>query len=314
MIYGPGAILSNNFTVGLSSDGKFNVFGEHTIDVVVDISGYFAPPGTGGLYYHPLSKPVRLLDTRANQGNCDGVSAPITGGTSITTLARTTCETLTIPQAAQAIVGNATVINGSGQVGYLTIYPNGVAPPLAANMVYFPEQILSNAFTVSLSAGGEFNIFGERTIDMAIDVAGYYSDEATDANGPGLLFTPLARPLRILDTRANQGNCDAVGTPITGGNSIATVAWLTCETITIPNTARAVLGNVTIINQTAQVGYLTLYPDGLAQPLAANMVYFPGQILSNAFVVGVNTGTGQFRIFAERTLDAIVDVSGYFAP
>ena len=27
-----------------------------------------------------------------------------------------------------------------------------------------------------------------------------------------------------------------------------------------------------------------------------------------------HAGTGQFRIFAERTLDAIVDVSGYFAP
>ncbi|MEP7336645.1 MAG: hypothetical protein ABI977_02680, partial [Acidobacteriota bacterium] len=84
--------------------------------------------------------------------------------------------------------------------------------------------------------------------------------------------------------------------------------------ITIPSTAQTVLGNVTVINQTGLAGYLTLYSDGVAQPLAANMIYFPGQILSNAFVVGLNTGTGQFRIFAERTLDAIVDVSGYFAP
>ena len=34
----------------------------------------------------------------------------------------------------------------------------------------------------------------------------------------------------------------------------------------------------------------------------------------NLPVVGLNAGTGQYRIFAERTLDAIVDVSGYFAP
>ena len=51
----------------------------------------------------------------------------------------------------------------------------------------------------------------------------------------------------------------------------------------------------------------------VAQPVAANMIYSPNQILSNSFVVGVNSITGQFRIFAERTLDAIVDVSGYFA-
>jgi hypothetical protein len=280
----------------------------------VDISGYYAPPGTGGLFYHPLPKPVRLLDTRAGQGNCDSVSAPIAAGTSLTTQARTTCETLTIPAAAQAIVGNATVLNGSGQTGYLTIYPNGVPVPLAASMIYKPGQILSNAFTVSLNASGEFNIFGERTIDMAIDVAGYYSSQATDANGTGLLFTPLLRPLRILDTRAGQGTCDSVSTPITGGTSIATTAWLTCESTTIPNTAQTVLGNVTVINQTAQAGYLTLYPDGVAQPVVANMVYSPSQILSNAFAVRLNSGTGQFRIFAERTLDAVVDISGYFAP
>ncbi|MEP7338039.1 MAG: PQQ-dependent sugar dehydrogenase [Acidobacteriota bacterium] len=314
MIYEPGGIISNNFTVALSGDGKFNVFAERTIDVIVDISGYYAPPGTGGLYYHPLSKPVRLLDTRAGQGNCDSVSTPIPAGTSLTTQARTTCETLTIPAAAQAIVANATVINATAQTGYLTIYPNGVPVPLAANMVYTPGQILSNAFTVGLNTSGEFNIFAERTVDMVVDVAGYYSAEASDVNGAGLLFTPLVRPLRILDTRAGQGTCDSVSAPIAGGSSIAVTAWLTCESTTIPNTARTVLGNVTAINRTGQAGYLTLYPDGIAQPVAANMVYSPGQLLSNAFAVGLNTGSGQFRIFAERTLDAIVDVSGFFAP
>jgi subtilisin family serine protease len=314
MIYGPNNILANNFTVGLSAAGNFNIFGERTIDVVVDVSGYYAPPGTGGLYFHPLPNPVRLLDTRANQGNCDSVVAPIAAGTSLTKLARTTCEGLTIPTAAQAIVGNATALNGSGQFGYLTIYPNGVPAPLAANIVYSPGQFLSNAFTTSLSTGGEFNIFSERTIDMVIDVAGYYSNEAVDVNGPGLLFTPLSRPVRILDTRAMQGNCDSVGAPITEGNSIAVPGRLTCESITIPPTALTVLGNVTVINQTGSVGVLTLYPDGVPQPLTANMIYYPNQTLSNAFVVGVNAGTGHFRIFAERTLDAIVDVSGYFAP
>jgi uncharacterized repeat protein (TIGR01451 family) len=314
MIYGPGGVLSNNFTVGLSASGAFNIFGERTIDVVVDISGYYAPPGATGLYYHPLPKPIRLLDTRPGQGNCDSVSTPITGGTSLSTLARTTCEGLTIPAAAQAIAGNATVINPSAQPGYLTIYPQGVPAPLAANLVYQPGQVLSNAFTVGLGVSGEFNIFGERTIDMVVDVAGYYSSEPVDANGPGLFFTPLARPLRILDTRAGQGNCDSVSTPITGGSSITAQGRLTCESLTIPTSAQAVLGNVTVINQTAASGYLTLFPDGVAQPLAANMIYSPNQILSNSFVVGLNSITGQFRIFAERTLDAIVDVSGYFAP
>jgi hypothetical protein len=314
MIYTPGQIIANNFTVGLGSNGKFNVFGERTIDVVIDISGYYAPPGAGGLYYHPLSKPIRLLDTRPNQGNCDSVSTPIAAGASITTLAHTTCDGLTIPAAAQAIVANATVVNGSGQTGYLTIYPNGVGVPVASNVIYYPGQIIANAFTANLNGSGEFNIFAERMIDVIVDVAGYYSAEVSDANGPGLLFTPLSRPVRILDTRPGQGNCDAVSTPIAGGTSIATPGRLTCEGITIPSAAQSLLGNVTVINQTSQAGYLTLYPDGVATPLISNMVYFPNQLLANAFVVGVNAGTGQFRIFAERTLDAVVDVSGYFSP
>jgi glucose/arabinose dehydrogenase len=314
MIYTPGQIIANNFTVGLSNDGKFNVFGERNIDVVIDISGYYAPPDVGGLYYHPLSKPIRLLDTRANQGNCDSVSTPIAAGTSITTLARTTCEGLTIPQTAQALVANATVVNVSGQLGYMTIYPNGVSVPLASNIIYYPGQILSNAFTVSLDGSGQFNIFAERAIDAIVDVAGYYSAQATDANGQGLLFYPLPRPVRILDTRPNQGNCDSVSTPITGGTSIAVPGRQTCEGIAILAAAQSLLGNVTVINQTSQAGYLTLYPDGVTTPLISNMVYAPNQLLANAFVVGLESGTGQFRIFAERTLDAVVDASGYFAP
>lgn len=314
MIYGASGIISNNFTVGLSAGGSFDIFSERTLDAIVDVSGYFALPGTGGLYYHSLSKPVRLLDTRAGQGNCDNVVTPIQAGTSLTTAARITCEGLTIPATAQAIVGNATVINGSGQSGYMTIYPNGVPAPLVATIVYAPGQILSNAFTSSLDVNGQFNIFSERTIDLVADIAGYYSSEQTDANGTGLLFTPLTRPLRILDTRPGQGNCDNVGSPISGGSSISASGWLTCEGITIPNTARTLLGNVTIINSTASWGFLTLYPDGVAQPLAANMVYSSGIVLSNAFVMGINAGTGQYRIFSEQTIEAIIDVSGYFAP
>src|SRR6185369_1246862 len=104
-----------------------------------------------------------------------------------------------------------------------------------------------------------------------------------------------------MDTRANQGNCDNVGTPIAAGTSIAVPARITCESITIPAAAQSVIGVVTVINSNPIAGYMTMYPDGVPQPLAANMVYFPGQILSNAFVVGLNTTSGQFRIFGERT-------------
>ena len=106
-----------------------------------------------------------------------------------------------------------------------------------------------------------------------IDVAGYYSNEAVDANGAGLLFTPLATPVRLLDTRAGFGNCDSVNAPIGSGTSLTKLAWVTCDGQIIPNNAQAVIGNVTVINQTGLASYLTLYPTGQAAPLAANMIY-----------------------------------------
>src|SRR5262249_528178 len=45
----------------------------------------FTVTQSSGLQFYPLPRPVRLLDTRPG-GNCDSVSTPIPGGTSLTTL------------------------------------------------------------------------------------------------------------------------------------------------------------------------------------------------------------------------------------
>jgi hypothetical protein len=313
MIYAPNQILTNGFTVALSGAGEFRIFAERQIEAIVDISGYFAPPSAGGLFFHPLPKPVRLLDTRAGQGNCDSVNSPISAGANLVVQGRGTCEGLTIPTAAQAIAGNVTVINPNAQSGFMTLYPNGVAQPVAANMVYSPGQLLANAFTVSLSGGGQFNIFAERTIDVILDVSGYYSTEAVDANGAGLLFSPLPAPARLLDTRPGFGNCDNISNPIPAGTSLIVLGRISCEGQPIPPDAQALAGNLTVINSNAQTGFLTLFPHGGAAPLAANIIYGPGQVLSNAFIVGLDA-SGEFDIFAERTIHVVLDISGYFAP
>ena len=63
--YGPNEIINNVFTVGLGADGAFNIFANATTDVVVDVTGYYAPPATGGLYFHPLPAPVQYPDVAA---------------------------------------------------------------------------------------------------------------------------------------------------------------------------------------------------------------------------------------------------------
>ncbi len=56
--YNAGQTVPNAFTVGLGSGGSFDIYTPTQTHFVVDIAGYYAPPGQGGLYYHPLPQPV----------------------------------------------------------------------------------------------------------------------------------------------------------------------------------------------------------------------------------------------------------------
>ncbi|HYE16583.1 MAG TPA: carboxypeptidase regulatory-like domain-containing protein, partial [Pyrinomonadaceae bacterium] len=211
-------VISNAFTVGLGEGGTFSAYAHSTTDMIVDVTGYYAPPGAGGLYFHPLPRPARLLDTRIGQTACDAPGAPVTGGTARTESARVACAGVVIPDDALAIVGNATVVNdsqGSGP-GYLTLYPGGAARPVVSNLNYNTGQVLSNAFTAGLGADGTFQIYAHSTTDVIVDVTGYYSASAApDANGvAGLSYESLPNAVRLLDTRPGQPTCLSTGAPL----------------------------------------------------------------------------------------------------
>jgi probable HAF family extracellular repeat protein len=316
--YTPGQIVSNAFTVGLGADGAFNIYSFATTHFVLDVTGYYAPPGAG-LYYHPLPYPVRLLDTRIGQTACDAPGAPIQGGTPRNELARTSCNGVTIPNDAQAIVGNGAVVNThpGATAGHVTLYPGGASLPTAANGNYAPGQIVSTAFTVGLGANGTFNIYAFSTINYLVDVTGYYSANAgADVNGvPGMLYHPLAGPMRLLDTRPGQPACVNPGAPLTGGGVRTQAARLTCGALTVPASAVAVTGNAAVVNTLAGAGagHVTLFPSGASLPTAANVNYVPGQIVSNAFTVGLGAD-GAFNIYAYSRTNFVVDIAGYFAP
>ena len=316
--YTPGQVVANAFTVGLGSDGTFNIFALTTLDFIVDITGYYAPPRQGGLFYHPLPSPVRLLDTRPGEPACDRPGVALTGGVSRSEVARGSCAGAFIPSNAQAIVGNATVVNDSGSgSGYVTLYPSGTARPTVSNLNYTAGQVVPNSFTVGLrSSDGAFDIYALTTTHLIVDITGYYSDQQFDVNGQGLLFNPLSTPIRILDTRAGEPACNTASsrTPFSNGETRIQAAHLTCG-ITIPNTAQAVVGNATVVNNTAGAGtgFVTLYPSGASRPTVSNLNYVPGQVVPNSFVVGLGSD-GKFNIFALTNLNFIVDLTGYFAP
>ena len=171
--YAPNEIINNVFTVGLGTDGAFKIFAFNTTDVVVDVTGYYAPPVANGLYFHPLPKPIRLLETRAGQLGCTTPGAPLQGGEAgtLTQQARISCDGVTIPSGALAIVGNATTVNPQG-VGFLTLFPGNATRPLAAASNYGTGQIVNGTFSVGLAPNGEFKIYTFATTDLVVDVLG----------------------------------------------------------------------------------------------------------------------------------------------
>jgi hypothetical protein len=140
-----GQTIPNAFTVGLGTDGKFRVIlysgtAAATAHFIVDVVGYYAPPAAGGLYFHPLSRPIRLYDTRSSAfPACDSLNAPILGGQELERPARITCDGITIPAEAQVITGSATVNSPQGP-GYVVLFPNGEPRPSTSHVNYESGQ------------------------------------------------------------------------------------------------------------------------------------------------------------------------------
>jgi hypothetical protein len=306
----PNERINNAFTVGVGAqDGAVKISVTTDTEVVVDVTGYYAPPTTGGLYFHPLPRPVRLLETRAGFSGCFAPAAPLQGGVNTTQQGTGSCAGLTIPPQALALVGNATTVNPAA-LGYLTLYPADAAQPLIASSNYNAGQTVNGPFTVGLSSGGQFKIFPQWTTDLVIDITGYYSAEAKDANGQGLLYSSLGSPLRLLDTRSGFSGCYTPGTPMTGGTVYTQETQSPCTNLT--PTARALIGNATVVNTTAE-GYLTFWPSDAAQPLVATSNFVAGQVINRYFAVGLGLDVS-FKRFTNRTTDLVVDISGFFAP
>ncbi|MBS1790757.1 MAG: putative Ig domain-containing protein [Acidobacteria bacterium] len=307
-------VINNVFTVGLgAADGAFNIYASTATDVVADVTGYYAPPGAGGLYFHPLPAPVRLLDTRPGATvGCVRPGAPLATGSETPQTATTGCTG--IPAAARAVVGNATTVDPQAS-GFLTLFPADANRPFIASSNYGVGQIVNGPFTVGLSPSGEFQIYTSATTHLVVDVLGYFSPEASDTNGAGLLFMPLAHPVRLLDTRndPNSPGCYKPNAPLNASQVYTQPARGVCDSLTIPSSASAVVGNATVVFPGAN-GFLTLWPSAASQPTTAVSNYKAGQIVNRHFIVGLGGIDGAFKMLSASQTDLVIDLSGYFAP
>ncbi|MCA1684190.1 MAG: hypothetical protein LC708_03580, partial [Actinobacteria bacterium] len=120
-------------------------------------------------------------------------------------------------------------------------------------------------------------------------------------------YNPLT-PARILDTR------DGTGAPAARVGSGSTTLLQVTGRGGVPATGvTAVAMNVAVTNPSA-LSFLTLYPSGQPQPVAANLNFVAGQTVSNLVVAKVG-GDGKVAIFNYAgSTDVIADVAGWYGP
>jgi hypothetical protein len=157
-----GTVVPNSAIVEAGVNGAIDVFATDETHLILDISGYFAPPGRdGGLHFYP-TLPCRTMDTRnfPFQPGEYNLSAIVSG-----------CD---VQQAARVVSANVTVLPQTGRLGYITMF--GERPQSNTSMLNSLDgAIASNAILLEVLSGGA-TVFSTNLVHMLLDVSGFFAE------------------------------------------------------------------------------------------------------------------------------------------
>lgn len=152
-------------------------------------------------------------------------------------------------------------------------------------------------------AGGSFTAYDQQPVaNLTRLVVG--------AAPPVTMFTPLAAPVRVFDSRTGAG------TPVTWPRSIDMTGG---GAVSLPASATAVAVNLTVTGQTSS-GYATLTRDnGRGDPSgcpSSSMINWsgPSQTTANATTTGISAAKkAQVCVNGQGSAHVVVDVMGYYS-
>jgi uncharacterized delta-60 repeat protein len=296
LTYPAGATTPNAVVIPLGAGGSVNLKNGSTgtVHLLADVLGYYRD-GTATVpgAFTPLA-PRRIVDTRTGTGTPSVRLAP--GGTLTFGVAGWGGVAVS---GVSAVVANITAAAPAAS-GYLTVYPGGTSRPGVSTLNYSPGQTRSNLATVRLGAAGDWSVYNgsSGTVDLVVDVAGYYLDGTPTEPGTFVAVDPQ----RLLDTRT-------AGPPNTGPMKPDSV-----RSAGAPVEASAIVVNGTV-TQPSRGGFMafqgtTEYYNGHYPVSALNFVAH--QTAANMAIVAPNG----FWIFnrSTGTSQVIVDLEGYFLP
>jgi hypothetical protein len=161
-----GTVTANAAIVPAGTGGAVSVYSYSPTDLIIDINGYFAPPGTGGLSLYNLT-PFRVLDSRVPAPS----TPPFTGEKDVNVMGSGCGASST----AQAYVFNATVAP-PGPMNYLTLWPQGGAMPVVSTLNAMDGAITSNMALVPTTNGSISSyVYVPSTTYLILDIFGYFA-------------------------------------------------------------------------------------------------------------------------------------------
>ena len=192
-----------------------------------------------------------------------------------------------------------------GVAGTATVYPgdDGFVPALSS--VSFPatEPESNMVITRVNRYSRSVTVFTTQSVDLVIDVVGYFSDTSgAAAVGNAVRVMPLPST-RLYDTRR-------IGLLTAGTSRDIQVRGLAG----VPATATSVVVNLTVTQATG-TGYLTAHAGGSAAPGTSNLNFLAGQTKARLAIVALDA-QGRMRLTAGglSSEHVIVDVQGYLDP
>ena len=279
--FAPGAASPNSVMAKIGTGGRIRIFANVSVNVVVDVFGWFGPGGNARLF---TVVPNRVLDTRDSGvpvGSLQTIDVQVAG-------------TAKVPVGASAAVLNVTATEAIGP-GYLTVFPSNRDLPLVSSVNYETGVPRPNSVIAPLGPDGKIKIFSNQQTHVVVDVMGWFGTpvrRSTSRSRPRVCSTPACPRHRP------QGGRRGDDPP--AGRRRGRAAQ------------RALRRAERDRHRPKRPGFLTVYPGGAIRPLSSNLNYVTGQTIPNAVIVGLGP-TGTVDIFSLAASHVVVDVVGYFA-
>jgi hypothetical protein len=159
----PGTVIANAAIVPVGTGGDISVYASDDTDLVIDINGYFAAPGAGGLSLYATTS-CRVIDTRKLGPPFSGALSPSVD------VVDSACGT---SAAAQAYVLNATLVP-QGPLGYLTLWPDGQPQPLLSTL-NAPDGFITNNMAIVPSTNGKVDAYASGITQLILDISSYFA-------------------------------------------------------------------------------------------------------------------------------------------